>query len=361
MFHKTLLVPCLFFFIGVASSHSEVASCNSDVEVFFQFFFKVYKNGTVEKLDKAVPRVPASLDPETGVQSKDTQVGARLYAPKDSINASAPKAPLVIYFHGGGFSTSSAASQNVHIFVNSLAARANVFALSVDYRLAPEHPLPAAYEDVWDVLRWVAKHACVGGVTGGMEPWLNEKVDFSRVYLAGDSAGANIAHNLAMRVGLENFHRVNINGIVLIHPYFLLEQPTASLLAVNEQMRNNITKLWSYVCPSGNGSRDTRVNPTLDPLLPMLGSERVLVCLAGEDPLIDAGKNYGEALRWRGGKTVEMFVSRGRHHVFHLRQPNTKEAAEMLDRVASFLNLRSVESTINAAKDDLCSAINSVY
>ncbi|KAL6963982.1 hypothetical protein U1Q18_034987 [Sarracenia purpurea var. burkii] len=325
MFYKTFLVPCLFLFLGVASS-------NSELEVYFPLFFKLYKNGTVEKLDKAVPKIPASLDPKTGIQSKDTELGARLYAPK-AVNQ---RAPLVIYFHGGGFSVGSPASLWVHRYLNSLVARANVFALSADYRLAPENPLPAAYEDASAVLRWVAKHV----VGSGPEPWLKDpRVDFNRVYLAGEGAGANIVHNLAMQSGLEKFPRFNIVGLILIHPYFLLEKPTKSLLAVNEQERNNNTKLWSYVCPSGNGLKDTRVNPILNPSLSILASKKVLVCLAEKDPLIDAERKYGEALRQRGSKKVEFFLTKGKGHVFHMTKPNSKKASEMLDRVTSFMSV----------------------
>ncbi|KAI8532849.1 hypothetical protein RHMOL_Rhmol11G0246600 [Rhododendron molle] len=332
---RPLFASCLLISLG------GIASCQpEELEVFFQFFFKVYKNGTIEKLDGSGLDVPASLDSDTGVQSKDivispeTNVSARLYATKDAA-ASTGGVPLLVYFHGGGFSTGTAAYFAFHQFVNSVVAKGKVVAVSVSYRLAPEHFLPIGYDDSWAAVKWVASHA--GG--GGNEPWLKkERVDFNRVYFLGESAGGNIAHNMAMRFGSEKLDGVELKGIVLIHPYFLLKEPTASLLAVNEEMRSNITKLWSYVCPSNTGPSDPRINPVADPDLVKLGCKRVLVCLAERDPLVDAGTKYAEALRGRGGKDVEVFVSRGKTHVFHLREQDSKEASDLIDRVVSFVN-----------------------
>ena len=88
--------------------------------------------------------------------------------------------------------------------------------LSVNYRLAPEHPLPAAYDDTWDAITWAAAH--LNGP--GPEPWITHHADLKRMYIAGDSAGANIAHNMAMKIGVDGVSGLNLCGIVLIHPYF---------------------------------------------------------------------------------------------------------------------------------------------
>ena len=69
----------------------------------------------------------------------------------------------------------------------------------------------------------------------------------------------------------------DLNGIPFIHIYFLLETPTASLLAVEQGMLNNITKLCCYVCPADNGSSDPRVNLVKDPNLAKLGCQRVMI------------------------------------------------------------------------------------
>ena len=157
-------------------------------EVLLDFFpmFRVLKGGQVERL-MGNDVVPASLDPATGVQSKDVTintdsgVSARLYVPKAADPAQ--KLPLLIYFHGGAFVVETAASSAYHTHLNNLAAEANVVVVSVDYRRAPEHPLPTAYEDSWDAVKWVASHS------SREEPWLNEYADFERVFFAGERGG----------------------------------------------------------------------------------------------------------------------------------------------------------------------------
>nr|XP_028964991.1 probable carboxylesterase 12 [Malus domestica] len=89
-----------------------------------------------------------------------------------------------------------------HNYLNSLASAANVVAVSVNYRLHPEYPLPAAYDDWWAAVKWVASvNSHVYG--NGSEDWLNLLADFHRVFSAGDSAGANIAYQMGLRVGSE--------------------------------------------------------------------------------------------------------------------------------------------------------------
>ncbi|KAL6213434.1 hypothetical protein ACLB2K_012881 [Fragaria x ananassa] len=109
-------------------------------------------------------KFPATIDPQTGVQSKDVVISttplisARLYLPKSAIPKSTGKFPLLIYFHGGGFCNGSAFSPTYHNHLNLLVSEVNVIAISVEYRLVPEHPLPAAYEDSWAAVKWVETH-----------------------------------------------------------------------------------------------------------------------------------------------------------------------------------------------------------
>ena len=181
-----------------------------------QFFpsIAVDKDGQIERLNSQDVVLP-SLDPATGVQSKDVQIApeinlsARVYLPPSADPTK--KLPLLFYYHGGCFIIGSAFSPRYHNHLNHLVAQANVVAVSLNYRLAPEFPIPAAFEDSWRALNWTAE---------GNDEWINEFADLKRVYLGGDSAGANIAHNIAMRVGLENPDGFNLQGIFLNCPYF---------------------------------------------------------------------------------------------------------------------------------------------
>lgn len=90
--------------------------------------------------------------------------------------------------------------------------------VSPDYRLAPENPLPAAVEDGFAAVKWLRDQA------GSEEPdsWLADVADFSRVFISGDSAGGNIAHHLAVRLGAGSaeLRPVRVRGYVLLAPFF---------------------------------------------------------------------------------------------------------------------------------------------
>lgn len=268
-------------------------------------------------------KVPASDDPKTGVRAKDivispeTGLSARIFIPKT--HNPLKKFPVLIYTHGGGFSIGSAFIEGYTNLVRSLAADANMIAVSVEYRLAPEHPLPTCYEDTWEAVKWVASHA-----NGhGPESWLNHRADFGRVFLAGDSAGANIAHNMAARVGSHDLPGVKIRGLALVHPFFGGTEDD---------------KMWFFICPSNSGPNDPRLKPTLDDLS-RLGCEKVLIFVAGNDHLRERGTSYFEELKRSGWKgTVEIEETEGEDHVFHLLKPDCENAVALHKRLIAFLS-----------------------
>uniref|UniRef100_A0A0A9BF06 Alpha/beta hydrolase fold-3 domain-containing protein n=1 Tax=Arundo donax TaxID=35708 RepID=A0A0A9BF06_ARUDO len=193
---------------------------DSEVQHDFHPFIQQYKSGRVVRFGTA-DTVPAGTDTAgRGVSSKDvvinpsTGLWVRLYLPPLPAGRR-DKIPVVVYYHGGAFVIGSTAHRPTHLYLNSLAADANVLVVSTEYRLAPEHPLPTAHDDSWEGLKWVASHA-----TGeGAEPWLAEHGDLSRVFVAGGSAGGNIAHNVAARAGAHRLG-VAIRGLLVVHPYF---------------------------------------------------------------------------------------------------------------------------------------------
>ncbi|KAL2460230.1 putative carboxylesterase [Abeliophyllum distichum] len=299
-------------------------------------FIRVYQNGTIHRFI-GTERVPASFDPTTGVKSKDIQISpelnllARFYIPENASH----KLPLLIYIHGGGFFTESAFSPTYHRHLNSLVAKANVIALSIEYRLAPENPLPITYEDSWIALKWAVSHS----KGNGHEVWLNNYADFGRVYLGGDSAGANIVHNMAMRVGLESpEYGVKLSGVFLNCPYFTGKNPIGNEIA-NMNGRNTIVNIWLRAYPNSTGLDDPLVNPVMDPKLSKLGCKRVLIFVSGNDFLRDRGWYYKEALYksgWTGNANV--VEAKGEDHVFNLIYPTSPKAIHMLKTLASFLN-----------------------
>ncbi|KAK8681601.1 hypothetical protein V6N13_054003 [Hibiscus sabdariffa] len=318
-----------------------MGSDDSDVVLDLFPWLKVYKDGTIERT-AGVEVVPPGLDLETNVLSKDivltpeTGVSARIYRP--NFVTKRQKLPLAVYFHGGAFCVASPAFPNYHTSLNKLVAEANVVVLSVGYRLSPEHPLPAAYEDSWAALRWVASHEEEDGQN---ETWIEDYVDLDQVYLVGDSAGANIAHHLALRIKESDpGQRFKILGIGMTHSYFWGTNPIGSEVA-DRFRKEMVDKWWLYVCPSDKGCDDPLINPFVDgsPDLAGLACRRVLVVVAEKDILKDRGRFYYDKLvksEWKG--KAEIMENEGEDHVFHIFNPESDKAKSLIKRLAAFLN-----------------------
>ncbi|KAK1326346.1 putative carboxylesterase 2 [Acorus calamus] len=301
-------------------------------------FFLVYTDGTISRFGEDWVS-PPSFDPVTGVTSKDviissdTGVSARLYLPK--LPSPQTKLPLFIYFHGGAFCIGKASSTFYHQYLNYLVSEANVVAVSVDYRRPPEDPLPTAYDDAWDVIK---------RAVGSLDEWLSSHADFERVYLGGDSAGANIAYNMAMRAGARGgeVEDLRIEGLVLLHPCFWGTQRTESESEV-PKFTAVIDRVWPFAHPTSVGNDDPLINPLGRgaPRVSTLGCARALVCVAGKDMLRDRARGYYEALGesgWEG--EAEFFASEGEGHCFFLLGGESDSAKALMARIVSFINRR---------------------
>nr|WRU92888.1 HID5 [Melodinus tenuicaudatus] len=310
-----------------------MASNSSDVVTDLSPMLKVYNDGTVERLFGSIFVPPSPEDPITGVSSKDitisSHISARLYLP--NITDPCQKLPILVYFHGGGFCGESAFSSLIHSYMNILVSEAKALAVSVEYRLAPEHSLPAAYEDSWAALQWIASHH-IENSSADKEPWLINHGNFDKLYIVGDSAGANIVHNLAMKAGAESLYGgVKILGAISSHPYFW---------GSNEQ-KSLPYRIWMFVYPSAPGGIDNpMVNPMAEdaPSLSGLGCSRLFVCVSEKDRLRERGLLYVEALRKSGWKSeVELVDVEGEDHVFQVHNPHSEKAKSLIKRMAAFI------------------------
>ncbi|GJN03779.1 hypothetical protein PR202_ga21257 [Eleusine coracana subsp. coracana] len=315
---------------------------HGDVDFDFSPFLIRYKSGRVRRLMGA-SRVPAGTDAATGVACKDvvidaaTSLGARLYIPGD--NNPETKLPLLVFFHGGAFAVHSAFSRAHSGFLNALVRAARVVAVSVDYRLAPEHPVPAAYDDAWAALRWAVAGCSEPGPAP--EPWLADHADAARLFVAGDSAGANIAHNVAMRAG-KSADGPRIEGMVLLHPYFRGKEPLPSELG-NPKVMARAERSWAFVCAGEFDLDHPFINPLAMPAAEWaaLGCRRALVTVAELDTLRDRGRRYVEALRasaWAGEETV-LYETEGEGHVYFIDNSGAggEKAAREMAAVVSFI------------------------
>ncbi|KAI4967441.1 hypothetical protein ZWY2020_025882 [Hordeum vulgare] len=278
---------------------------------------RIYEDGRVERLF-GTETTPPGFDADTGVTSKDvvingaTGVFARLYVPNLAAAGSdsqRKKLPILVYFHGGGLVLASAASD------------------------VPQHPIPAAYDDSWAALSWAASRD---------DPWLSEHGDAGRIFLAGDSGGANIVHNIAIMAGTRDGLRLPpgalLEGAIIFHPMFGGKEPVDGEVI---HMRESAEKLWSILCPeSTEGVDDPWFNLMAPGALSLqkLACWRLLVCSADGDFALPRAVAYYQAVKasgWRG--TVEWLESKGGEHVFFLNKPECDEALQLMDRVVAFL------------------------
>ncbi|KAL6656150.1 hypothetical protein ACP70R_006976 [Stipagrostis hirtigluma subsp. patula] len=295
--------------------------------------FRIYRSGKMDRLHLPA-RAPTGLDPASGVRSKDvvldagTGLSARLFLPSLGPHPSSKKLPVLVFYHGGAFLIESAVSTQYHGYVASLAAEAGVLAVSVEYRLAPEHPLPAAYDDAWAALQWAAS---------AQDEWIAEHGDVARLFLAGDSAGGNMVHNILIKLASSD-PAPRIEGAILLHPWF-----GGSTLVDGEapEKAKEMATIWEFACPgAAGGADDPRYNPTAPgaPGLENLRCERLLVCAGEKDWAAARDRAYYAAVAasvWRG--SAAWLESEGEGHVFFLEKPECARARELMDRVVAFV------------------------
>ncbi|XP_047067607.1 probable carboxylesterase 15 [Lolium rigidum] len=263
-------------------------------------------------------------------------LGLRMYKPTRNGGEEGKKLPVLVYFHGGGFCIGSFAWPNFHAGCLRLAAEIPAVVLSFDYRLAPEHRLPAAHEDAAAALLWLRDQLA-------SDPWVAGVVDPHRVFVSGESAGGNIAHHLALRFGTAGLDPVRIAGYILLMPAFLSEQPTQSELDtpatafLTREASDRYTRLF---LPAGANKDHPLVNPFASdaPSLDKLDVGRMLVVAAEGDMLRDKNVEYAERLRAARGDEVELLVFAGEEHAFFALKPTSKVTGELIQVIRRFLS-----------------------
>ena len=211
-------------------------------------------------------KVPANTIPVDGVFSFDhversTGLFNRVYqvAPENMgrfIELEKPLSttkivPVIIFFHGGSFSHSSANSAIYDIFCRRLVSNCKAVVVSVNYRRSPEYRYPCAYDDGWSALNWVKSRT-----------WLQSGKDSKvHVYLAGDSSGGNIAHHVAVRAAEED---IEVLGNILLHPLFGGEKRTESEMKLDGKYFVRLQDrdwYWRAFLPEGADRDHPACNP----------------------------------------------------------------------------------------------------
>ncbi|QHG82275.1 alpha/beta hydrolase [Rhodococcus rhodochrous] len=199
----------------------------------------------------------------------------RVYRPESSEDA----IPVVVFAHGGGFVFCDLDSHDE--FCRSMAEGVGVVVVSVDYRLAPEHRAPAAHEDMYAALEWAA-----GNITtyGG---------DPTRIVLAGDSAGGNLAATVALAA--RDGGGPAVFGQALFYPVIDDDFDTESYRKYGSGYYNTTKAMkwyWEQYAPDGRD--DPRVIPTRTESL--AGLPQAVVITAELDPPCSSGDDYAQRL-----------------------------------------------------------------
>jgi acetyl esterase len=283
---------------------------------------------------KAVPREPAARRAKNdsdcalagrrvgGVSARDLEiegpagsVALRLYRKEGS-----EPSRVLLFFHGGGWVLGDKEASDP--IARSLCAATGALVVSTDYRLAPEHPFPAAIEDVMAAYVWVLGEVASGSMPSG------------GLFVAGDSAGGNLAAVLCLEARERGFAAPA--GQLLFYPVAdisRMDTPSYALYGADYMLsREDMEWFASSYVPEAARRSDPRVSPLLAPEL--RGLPPALVVTAEFDALRDEGEAYAGRLR-AAGVRVELRRFRGMVHGFLSMGRFLPRAARRVARLAS--------------------------
>lgn len=319
-------------------------------------WLRLYDDGSVDRTWTGPPEVkfmaepvPPHLNFVDGVATKDVIIDevsgrrVRIYLPEKDC-AAGDKLPIILHFHGGGFCISQADWYMYYAVYTRLARVANAIVVSAYLPLAPDHRLPAACETGYAAFLWL--RALSRGEAH--EPWLSDRGNFDKVFLVGDSSGANIVHHVAVRAGDDDLAPMRLGGAIPIHPGFCrsyrskseLEQPETPFLTLAM-----LDKFIAFALPKGS-TKDHPITCPMGSAAPPISGLKLppyLYCVAEYDLLKDTEMEFYEAMK-EANKDIELLVNSGVGHSFYLNKiavdldPVTgSETEKLLAEIAKFV------------------------
>jgi acetyl esterase len=231
------------------------------------------------------PPLPVARVEDMAIPGPAGQIPARLYV---ALGAPRSPQPLLVYYHGGGWVIGDLETHDG--LCRFLAEHSGCRVLSIDYRLAPEHPFPAAVEDSVAAFGWAAENAAELGA------------DPARIAVGGDSAGGNLATAVCLQTRGDGPQPAM--QLLLYPPTDVVgEQPSRETFAEGFLLtRNDMNWFENHYLPDGCPDDDPRVSMMRAPDLSRLPP--AYVATAGFDPLRDEGEVYASRMREAGVKVA---------------------------------------------------------
>lgn len=242
------------------------------------------------------PPPPTEAVEDTAFPGPGGLLRLRLYRPE-----TAGPWPVLMYLHGGGFVIGDLETHDK--VCRTLCHHAGMLVVAVDYRLAPEHPFPAAPDDAEAALRWVLANAAAWGG------------DASRLAVAGDSAGAQLALVAARRV-----RSANVRALGLIYPVAQHPDESSASYRENGEGKFLTTGVVQWFIASYLGGQAEAVHHPDYALLGSAGLESLpatWVATMGHDPLRDEGHALAEELAAAGVETTHRHYPGAIHACIH--------------------------------------------
>jgi acetyl esterase len=266
----------------------------------------------------ALPPMPERLMSE--VQVVEIVVGeirCLIYSPSSNTS----KLPLVLYMHGGGFVIGDC--EDVDYIARTLCHSNQVVVASVDYRLAPETVFPGQLTDCEEVLNYLLlQHA-------------EFDIDVSRLYIAGDSAGGNLAAALCQRVHPQQF---KISGLIMLAPW--LDMELEAYESYNRLAPTGIVfdaAFLAYSRASYVGFEQWK-NPLVSPIYcSFVDMPPTIVFVGTEDPLLDQVLKLKSAERLENCEALEVQVYPGMPHCFYSFPGVFAEEVDCYTRISEFI------------------------
>ena len=273
------------------------------------------------------PRIEMAAVRDLAAPGPGGPIPLRLYRPEGVAERGAP---ALVFIHGGGWVIGDLDSHDG--VCRRIAQDANCLVVAVDYRLAPEHPAPAAAEDVTAALRWIAAHADEIGA------------DPARLAVGGDSAGGNLS---AVVTVAAREMAVPLRCQILIYPS--VDNRAAPPAYPSRDANRDVPPLTPDVLawftrqylPEPRLRDDWRQSPIVVP--DKAGLPPALVIVAGRDPLHSEGLAYADALE-AAGVPVERLDVPGMIHGFITMGGIMAAADKAFDAIASELRERFAQA-----------------